>query len=117
MKRVMGIVAVCIGVLCMWALADEEVKYTEIGQYEASGGPKEIGVSQEVRYCRIDAVEGKVIISSILLREGEVEAPFNVSAALQEGDHRIIDLGRLFSITSLRVSHDGGGKYKISMAK
>ena len=104
-------------VLTATVYAKDEVEFKEAGEYVAKGGAKELRIEKDVRYCRIDTVDGSVIINTIVIREGGKKTPVKVTARINKGEKHTVDFGKVYSITGLRISDGAGGKYKVMLGK
>jgi hypothetical protein len=115
--RGVSVAVVFLGMFAMSVFAGDKIVFKEAGEYQAKGEAKEVKVSQAVRYCRIDVVEGTVIINTIVIREGGKKTPIKVVAKLQKDAKHVVDFGKIHNITGIRISDDSGGKYKVMLGK
>ncbi len=91
-------------------------KWKNLGDYNTGGGAKEIAVNREVSEIAIDVKEGRVIINTLVVREGGKKTPITVAKEMNKGDKtHFIKLDGKRHVTGFRVSDGGQGRYRISV--
>lgn len=82
-------------------------------ELRAIGEPKEVPVNREVTGCRIEVVNGSVIINTVVVREGGKKTPITVGRRLGVGESVDLPFGPKRLVTGLRISDGGGGTYRV----
>ncbi len=94
-------------------------KYFQVAELTAKGGANEVKLNKakEASWLMIHAIEGNVVINTIVLREGAKKTPITVATKLTKDQKKEVSLGGRKSLTGIRISNTGGGKYRIYLKK
>ncbi|MDD5705804.1 MAG: hypothetical protein PHR35_07745 [Kiritimatiellae bacterium] len=113
-KRIGRWLAVAMAVMVAGpALAKDWVKIDDI---QAGGGAKELAVNRSVARIAIRALEGDVIINTVVVREGGKKTPYPLAIRRAKGQESyVIELGSRRQVTGLRISDGGRGVYRVSV--
>jgi hypothetical protein len=82
-------------------------------ELKAVGEAREVPVNREASGCRIEVTAGIVTINTIVVRAGGQKTPITVARRLTAGEAIDLPLGPKQMVDGLRISHGGGGDYKI----
>ena len=99
------------------SMGGDKHKFRRVAELTATGGPKEVALDQEAKWCMIRVMKGTVIINTIVVREGAKKTPITVAKRLNKGDKHVVDLGPKRRITGLRISDDAGGTYRVYLKR
>jgi len=117
MKRGMrGSLAAALGLACLSlpaAARADKADFERVAEFKAEGDAKEVSIERKCEDCMIRVMQGRVIISTLVVREGGKKTPIKVTAELKEGDKHVIPLGERRQITGFRISDGGGGTYRV----
>ena len=94
-------------------------KYFQVAELTAKGGAHEVKFDKvnRVSWLLIHAAEGNVVINTVVLREGKKKTPITVATKLTKGQKKEVSLNGEKSLTGLRISNTGGGKYRVFLKK
>ncbi len=93
--------------------AEAKSRWHPVGNFKAGGDGKEVTVERQISAILIRCTEGSVIINTIVLREGGNKNPIAVTARLNAGEDKIVDIGGARMVNGLRVGDDGKGTYTV----
>ena len=84
-----------------------------VAEVTAGGDAKELAVNRTIRTVQIECTEGSVIVNTVVIREGAAKDPITVARRFSQGEKQDLDLGRDRTVTGLRISDGGKGRYKV----
>lgn len=112
------IAAVCVFSFVQNAEAGKH-KYFQVAELTAKGGAHEIKLDKvkEASWLMIHAIEGHVVVNTVVLREGGKKTPITVATSLNKDQKKEVSLGGRKQLTGIRISNTGGGKYRVYLKK
>jgi hypothetical protein len=88
--------------------------FVRAGSYSAGGAIEApIPTSKTIKQVLIAATSGTVSVNTMVLREGAAKKSYTVSARLEAGQTRMIELGGRHQATGIRVSTGGKGTFDV----
>ena len=88
--------------------------FVRAGSYSAGGAIEApIPTSKTIKQVLIAATSGTVSVNTMVLREGAAKRSYTVSARLEAGQTRTIELGGRHQATGIRVSTGGKGTFDV----
>ena len=89
-------------------------KWHRIAEEEVTKkGGREIQFTGDISKVRFYVIEGSVIINGLAIRQGKEKSSFKVGRRIEKDSNVDVDVGQLNGVTSLVVSEDGKGTYRI----
>ena len=84
------------------------------GSYPAGGAIEApIPTRNPIRQILIASTSGSVAVNTVVLREGGAKTPYPISARIEAGQTRTVDLGGRRKATGIRVSTGGKGTFDV----
>ena len=114
---------VVVAIVCAFGFVQNaeagKPKYFQVAELAAKGGANEVKLDKvkEASWLMIHAIEGNVVINTIVLREGAKKTPITVATKLTKGQKKEVSLSGRKSLTGIRISNTGGGKYRVYLKK
>lgn len=114
---------IVVAVICVMGFVQNaeagKPKYFQVAELTAKGGAKEVKLDKvkEASWLMIHAIDGNVVINTIVLREGSKKTSIKVVTKLAKGNKKEVSLNGRRSLTGIRISDGGGGKYRIYLKK
>jgi hypothetical protein len=87
--------------------------WERVAQLEAKRGPHEVPVNRDISRCKLVCTEGRVIIDTLVIREGGRTTPMEMVKSLSKGEEAVLDLDGVKHVTGLRISDREGGKFEV----
>ena len=88
--------------------------FVRAGSYSAGGAIEApIPTRNPIRQILIASTSGSVAVNTVVLREGGAKTPYPVSARIEAGQTRTVDLGGRRKATGIRVSTGGKGTFDV----
>lgn len=90
-------------------------KWHEIGAYTVDGKDAiEVKIERpNVSQVRLMCTDGRVVINTLVVREGAQKTPHTIGRRIEAGDEQIVEVGEKVPATGFRISQDGRGTYKV----
>lgn len=104
--------ALALAALCA---TTAQAGWETVAELTAGGAAKEFALNRTLRTVQIECTAGTVIVNTVTVREGPAKNSVSVGKAFAAGETRNIDLGYERSVTGLRISDGGQGRYKVNV--
>lgn len=113
MKSWLAMTVVGLTLLSFAGTAQAKEKWHRVADLKAGGDAKEVAVNRQISTVLIRCTEGTVIINTIVIRDGGNKAPFPVTARINQGEDKTIEVGNERNCSGIRISDDGKGSYVV----